>query len=351
MKIGTNKKEYNFVDVLKFFFMLCVIAIHCNIESIFGRTGWYILHCIFRLAVPFFFVASGFFFMSKLEKSGSRIEQTIKSYIRRILVPLLFYVTLNILLDVFLKIINNYQFSIKWFVRTIQRILFDPPGAMWFLSACIFGIIFLYPFLKRNKINLAIFIGIFLYSFALICNTYYYIIKDIPFFSSMIELYAKFFKIARNGLFVGFFDLAIGIKCYEINKKWNKQYNKIVCCISPILFLLLCAEIYFAEQNKQFLMDDHSLFIFLPYFIACIFLIALHIPFPKRQMSILRNLSSGMYFMHRFILKIISIGLIHLYPVFANSPITKFLLTTFLSFFDCMIGYKINNKKINLLIK
>lgn len=31
MKIGTNKKEYNFVDVLKFFFMLCVIAIHCNI--------------------------------------------------------------------------------------------------------------------------------------------------------------------------------------------------------------------------------------------------------------------------------------------------------------------------------
>ena len=98
-------------------------------------------------------------------------------------------------------------------------------------------------------------------------------------------------------------------------------------------------------------MDDHSLFIFLPYFIACIFLIALHIPFPKRQMSILRNLSSGMYFMHRFILEIISIGLIHLYPVFANSPITKFLLTTFLSFFVCMIGYKINNKKINLLIK
>lgn len=55
--------------------------------------------------------------------------------------------------------------------------------------------------------------------------------------------------------------------------------------------------------------------------------------------------------MHRFILEIISIGLIHLYPVFANSPITKFLLTTFLSFFVCMIGYKINNKKINLLIK
>ena len=351
METKTNKKEYNFVDILKFFFMLCVIAIHSNIESIFEKAGWYILHCIFRLAVPFFFVASGFFFMAKLEKSGGGLEQTVKSYIKRILVPLLFYVALNISLDVFLKIINNYQFSIKWFIRTFQRILFDPPGAMWFLSACIFGIIFLYPFLKRNKINLAVFVGIFLYSFALICNTYYYIIKDIPFFSNMIEVYVKFFKIPRNGLFVGFFDLALGIKCYEINKKWNTKYKKIVCSASPILFLLLCAEIYFAEQNKEFLMDDHSLFIFLPYFVAFIFLLALHIPFPKRQMSILRNLSSGMYFMHRFVLSVISIGLVHLTPAFADSPIIKFLLTTFISLLVCIIGYKVNNKRINLLIK
>lgn len=66
----TNKRNYNFIDILKFFFMLCVIALHCHIELVFGRAGWYVLHCIFRLAVPFFFVASGFFFMSKLEKSG-----------------------------------------------------------------------------------------------------------------------------------------------------------------------------------------------------------------------------------------------------------------------------------------
>lgn len=305
----------------------------------------------FALQFLSFLLQAAFSLWQNLKSPGGGIEQTVKSYIKRILVPLLFYVALNVLLDVFLKIINNYQFSIKWVIRTFQRILFDPPGAMWFLSACIFGIIFLYPFLKRNKINLAIFIGIFLYSFALICNTYYYIIKDIPFFSSIIELYVKFFKTPRNGLFVGFFDLAIGIKCYEINKKWNTKYNKIVCLASPILFLLLCAEIYFAGQNKDFLKDDHSLFIFLPYFVACIFLLALHIPYSKKQVSILRNLSSGMYFMHRFVLSVISIRLIHLTPASADSPIIKFLLTTFISFLVCIIGYKVNNKRINLLIK
>lgn len=250
----------------------------------------------------------------------------------------------------FLKIINNYQFSIKWFVRTIQRILFDPPGAMWFLSACIFGIIFLYPFLKRNKINLAISIGIFLYSFALICNTYYYIIKDIPFFSSMIELYAKFFKIARNGLFVGFFDLAIGIKCYEITKKQNLNC-KTLCFVISVLFLFLVTESFFAEKNKQFLMDDSSLFISLPFLAACIFLLSLQISWPQKNTTILRNLSSGMYFMHRFILSVVSIGLVHLCPAYKDSSPLKFLLTTFLSFFICMVGYKINNKKLNYLIK
>lgn len=44
-----ENKEYNFVDFMKFFFMICVIAIHSHIENIFGRSGWYITHCIFRL--------------------------------------------------------------------------------------------------------------------------------------------------------------------------------------------------------------------------------------------------------------------------------------------------------------
>lgn len=70
MENFTRSKEYNFVDFMKFFFMLCVIAIHSHVENIFGRYSWYITHCIFRLAVPFFFVASGFFFKASLEKSG-----------------------------------------------------------------------------------------------------------------------------------------------------------------------------------------------------------------------------------------------------------------------------------------
>ena len=149
------------------------------------------------------------------------------------LIPFVFYVVLNISLDVFLKIINSYDFSIKWVLRTVQKLLFYPPGAMWFLSACISGILFLYPFLKLRKINTALFIGFFLYLFAMTCNTYFYTVKDNFLLSNFIGLYIKLFKSARNGLFVGFFYLSIGIKCYEIYKKQNINY-KTLCFVIPV---------------------------------------------------------------------------------------------------------------------
>lgn len=344
----TKDDKYDFIDFTKFFFMLCVIGIHTNIYELSYSYGWYILHCIFHLGVPFFFVASGFFFMAKLEKSGGGLEQTVKSYIKRILVPLLFYVALNISLDVFLKIINNYQFSVKWFIRTFQKILFDPPGAMWFLSACFYGIIFLVPFIKYNKINYALVIGIFLYIFALTSNIYHYLVKDYILLNRLIDLWQKFFITTRNGLFIAFFELALGIKAYDFHKK---KKDKIFIFFIPLFFLILFIESYYAKLNRSNIKGDGSMFFIIPFLAQCIFLLSLNIKIKFKYSKLLRNLSSGMYFMHTFVLSIISIGLVHFTPVFADSPIIKFLLTTFISFLICIIGYKVNNKRINLLIK
>lgn len=311
------------------------------------------MFCIVYFVLPFlsFLLQADFSLNSPLKNSaGGGLKETIKKYIKRILKPFVFYVVLNLSLDVFLKVINGYDFSFKWVLRTFQKILFDPPGAMWFLSACIFGILFLYPFLKSKKLNTALFIGFFLYLFAMMGNTYFYVVKDISFISNLINLYEKFFKITRNGLFVGFFYLAIGIKCYELSKKENVNC-KTLCSSIPVLFLFLFIESFFAERNKQFLMDDSSLFLSLPFLAAFIFLLSLQITWPQKNTTILRNLSSGMYFMHRFILSIVSIGLIHLCPVYKDSSPLKFILTTLVSFFICIIGYKINNKKLNCLIK
>lgn len=57
-----NIKEYNLIDLLKFLFAICVVGIHTNIAGNSKSTfQWYILNCVFRLAVPFFFCLFGFF--------------------------------------------------------------------------------------------------------------------------------------------------------------------------------------------------------------------------------------------------------------------------------------------------
>lgn len=55
------KVEYDIVDYFKFFFAICIVGIHANI---FADSLVYPL--VFRIAVPYFFVSSGFFFGKKL---------------------------------------------------------------------------------------------------------------------------------------------------------------------------------------------------------------------------------------------------------------------------------------------
>lgn len=57
------------VDILKFVFSLCVLCIHCGLLKGHPVYNW-INPLLFRLAVPFFFVASGFFIGQKIYTDG-----------------------------------------------------------------------------------------------------------------------------------------------------------------------------------------------------------------------------------------------------------------------------------------
>lgn len=65
------------IDIFKLIFALCVVAIHTNL---FGGVKYgYILKCnIYRLAVPFFFICSGYFLADKVIKSNYNVGKFIK---------------------------------------------------------------------------------------------------------------------------------------------------------------------------------------------------------------------------------------------------------------------------------
>lgn len=77
------------VDLGKLFFAVCVVAIHTN-----AFHGNKIIHSyIFALAVPFFFIASGFFLGRKIgmTKDKEEYRECLKGYGRKLLVPYLIW--------------------------------------------------------------------------------------------------------------------------------------------------------------------------------------------------------------------------------------------------------------------
>ena len=94
---------------------------------------------------------------------------------------------------------------------------------MWFLWALIVGSYILEFCLKKKvKIPVMCTIAVGLFLFALLCNTYYFIVKDTAF-DIVVKQYMRFCISARNGVFL-FIYMLIG---YIISSNSLMKVGKI----------------------------------------------------------------------------------------------------------------------------
>ena len=66
MKVSA--KEYNSLDILKFILSIFVLIIHSEIDKT-------VISPLLRIAVPIFFVISGYLFFSKIQKLDNRKDE------------------------------------------------------------------------------------------------------------------------------------------------------------------------------------------------------------------------------------------------------------------------------------
>lgn len=79
----------NTIDFLKFIFSIFVVGIHVGILNGDEYGKWFLLHWLFRMAVPFFFVASGYYFGKKLwNATYENLDVLFSSYRKRLILPL-----------------------------------------------------------------------------------------------------------------------------------------------------------------------------------------------------------------------------------------------------------------------
>ena len=286
---NSSVRTYQWVDVFKLFFCICIIAMHSNI--LFPGSYW-TERLLFRLGVPFFFVASGYFLSKSCQNRG--INFAVKRYCFRLL-ELLAAFSVIWIVQFWIDCAISKIGVANTLVQTLQRVLFLPNNALWYIQASIVGVLLLVPFIKRGGIYAAVLTGLVLYGFALLCNNYYFVVQNSPL-RFVIDGYKKICFGPENGVFVGFVYLALG---FFTERKLSHQPIARLCLLLGISCALYIAEVvllrrYAAECN------DGAFYVMqlavAPLLLSV--LVQLHARFESRRSVQMRRLSTGMYLIH-----------------------------------------------------
>lgn len=339
------RKQCTLIDFLKLFFAICVVGLHTGImQNEESNFQWYIMHGIFRLAVPFFFVCSGFFLGLKMYQANTVEEgiNKIKIYIKRLIIPFIVWLIIALPIQIYNYRTNSLIITI---IKIVRRVFFYPWGALWYILALIVATIIIVPFYKKNKIKSAVVLGGVLYFFALLCNNYYFVIEGTAF-QKIVDIYLKIFVSGRNGIFVGLFFVSMGVYIAERTNKGIKLSGVKSTILLVISYILLVIEIFLIKGNTY--KDDHGLFIMLMIVVPQLLICSMNVK-ASLDTRIIRNYSVGIYFMHAFIIGMIKI-LLEKYNINIGSQLL-FCSALTISIVLLTILYKIDNKQINKIIK
>lgn len=303
---NTAAEGFPAIDLLKFIFAILIMCLHGDLFD-GSLHGLYFEKLIVRLSVPFFFVASGFFYGRKIYREKA-LGPITKNYVSRLAVKLLVFEPISVLLHIVQNLFSTNQSVLVILLKAIQSILFYPQGALWYIQAVIVAILILVPFIKKGREDLALLTGLLLYPFALLCNRYYFLCEGTAV-GYVVTIYMRLFISARNGVFIGLLYVSMGV---FMAKKWDflKQIETWFSMLMPAASLCYILEVVFT--NRQAGLDDNALYITHLVLIPTLFLLAgsqkwsglnNHINAP-----VLRNLSTSIYLLHRPILQIVRIS-------------------------------------------
>lgn len=276
-------------DILKFIMSVLIVATH---------TGLFAPHLtpLVRLAVPVFFVLSGYFFFSKVnaaEASEDKKKYLIKSIKHNlklygfwfaVLLPITFY-------------IRDY-FSggaVKGLITLLQDFLLGSTfQASWYITALIIGLTILFFLSKKCSNTLLVAVGILCYIPALISSNYLFI----PMLSEgtwqAYEAVTSVVLLPCRNFFAGIIYIAIGKILAEKEKQTKKNKDAVM---SLMCFILLVAE-YLALYFGRVHIKDTDCFIMLPFaaYYLCSYVLSLKAEFSCSP--ILRKMSTLSYCTH-----------------------------------------------------
>lgn len=347
-----NQGIYTGIDVLKLIAAILIVLLHTIETTDYFACG--VKFIFTRFAVPFFFIASGFFFCKGLEKAEEKKYYFYK-YEKNIMKIFLVWSIIYAPFTISDYIRNNSSVGVfKIILLLVRRIFVIGSGPYWYLVALMWSAAFLYLcYIKKKEwlIKTAMIIGLIL-QVAYTC--FRGILSNILFFKCFFDLIYTVFSWEFNFIMYGIPFMGIGFYIYKKNIKISKVVSLTVFAVATILRFLEY-NLRTIVANEKFWVNNEISFMYIVQAIF-IFLLVKEVKFNfgiEKSLWI-RQLSSFIYFSHAIILYNILNPLLEAYttlPIYLPEYILPRMLVVLVICTMLFIPIKcINNKKLNVLI-
>ena len=269
-----REHSFNGIDLVKFVctYLICMIHIAPFQTSFLGldRFDFYVQSYLCRIAVPFYFVTSGFLLFRKMEPYAfdqDRIKRFTLKMIR--------------LLGIWFMLLIVGQTIHLWYFRSV-------------IAAIILAAFLLN---KTKKFGLAAVIAFFTYTIGLFFDSYRYLIEpflNYPLAKLIIIGFENVFLGARNGIFFGLIFVLMG----ALFAQKRIVLPRIAVVLGLIAsYALLFWEVHFLRKHSS--ADSYNLLIFLIPAVFFTFYLASHLNLTNRPIyPKLRAVGVMVFFMH-----------------------------------------------------
>lgn len=331
-------KRFNIIDCFKLFFAYCVVAIHTSLSS--AMENPVILNLILGIAVSYFFVCSGYFLQSKLEKATSeQYRKILWNYFCRLAVPYLiwgiWYFVLEIANQVFIDHINVLLVIRGLFIRWI---LSSPGGGLWYVQTILCIVLILIFFNNKRHSTLVLTIVLAISYLLSRCVLRYN--EQSEFLTGIKE---SIFPNEYNSLnFVCqgiFFMLGIQLKKVMSFVKSTKSMS----IISLVIFFVTCLPVCFYSKISNMAIVCVLRVVSLFVFTSCVYT-----SISEKNTKRIRAMSTMIYFMHFTIIYVVKFFLIICFPEQSRFSVMLFLITSVIL---TIISFILSGKKWRLLKK
>lgn len=310
-----NKPNYHAIDLAKFICSILVVMIHYKPfgEAESGSILWYLnfflMQYLGRLAVPFFFVTSGFFLYKKTSLENFKIEP-VKQYALRILRLYGLWTVIYFPLA-FLKFFRDEKgIGHAFLVYIANTVLSGSYRHLWYLNATIFSVMLVAVLLSRKISPRKITISAFcFYVMMLFFVSWFGLITPLreltPDLWQFLKSVREVVDVPKFGLFSGFLFIAIGMD-FAFYRFSMKKNTALIGFIVSMLFMFLES---FGLQYLGF-SRQHDIYLFLIPASFFLFYLIQGLKLPDNKIyKTLRILSSLIFYTHIWVGSILKLVL------------------------------------------